>query len=41
MTEYLIAARAMIILWTNLVVMPAEIVFDAIETELERRGIEP
>jgi hypothetical protein len=30
MTEYLIAARAMIILWTNLAVMPAEIVFDAI-----------
>jgi hypothetical protein len=41
MTEYLIAARALMILWTNLAVMPAEIVFDAIEAELERRGIEP
>ncbi len=41
MTEYLVVARAVIILWTNLAVMPAEIVFDAIEAELERRGIEP
>ena len=40
MTEYLIAARAVIILWTNLAVMPTEIVFDAIEAELERRGVE-
>ncbi len=40
MTEYLIAARAAIILWTSLAVMPAEIVFDAIEAELERRGVE-
>jgi hypothetical protein len=40
MTEYLIAARAVVILWTNLAVIPAEIVFDAIETELVRRGIE-
>jgi hypothetical protein len=40
MTDYLIAARAAIVLWTNLVVMPAEIVFDAIEAELERRGTE-
>ncbi len=41
MTEYLIAARAVIILWTNLAVMPTEIVFDAIEAELERRDVEP
>jgi hypothetical protein len=41
MTEYLIAARAVIILWTNLAVMPAEVVFDVIEAELERLGIEP
>jgi hypothetical protein len=41
MTEYLIAARAVIILWTNLAVVPAEMVFDAIEAELERRGVEP
>jgi hypothetical protein len=39
MTEYLIAARAAIILWTA--VMPAEIVFGAIEAELELRGVEP
>lgn len=41
MTEYLIAARAAMIFWTNLAVMPAEIVFDAIEAELKRRGVEP
>jgi hypothetical protein len=40
MTEYLVAARAAIILWTSLAVMPAEIPFDAIEAELERRGLE-
>jgi hypothetical protein len=40
MTEYLIAARAAIILWTSLAVMPAEIVFDVIEAELERRDVE-
>jgi hypothetical protein len=38
MTKYLIAA---IILWSSLTVMPAEIVFDALEAELKRRGIEP
>ena len=41
MTEYLIASRAAIIFWTSLAVVPAEILFDAIETELERRGAEP
>jgi hypothetical protein len=40
MTECLVAARAVIVLWTSLAVMPAEIVFDAIEEELERRGVE-
>ena len=40
MTEYLIAARTAIILWANLAVIPAEIVFDVIEAELERRGVE-
>ena len=40
MTEYLIAARAAIILWTTLAAMPAKSVFDAIEAEMERRGIE-
>ncbi|WP_283807702.1 hypothetical protein [Bradyrhizobium sp. LTSPM299] len=40
MTEYLIAARAAVILWTNLALTPAEILFGAIEAELERRGVE-
>lgn len=40
MTEYLIALRAVIILWTSLAVMPHEIAFNVIEAELERRGIE-
>lgn len=41
MIEYLIAALAAIILWTNLALMPTEIVFDVIEAESERRGVEP
>jgi hypothetical protein len=41
MTEILIAARAALILWVNLVVTPAELVFDSIEAELKRRGIDP
>ena len=41
MTQILIAARAALILWVNLAVMPAEFVFDSIEAELKRRGIEP
>ena len=40
MTGYLIATRAAIVLWGNLAVMPVEFVFDAVEAELERRGIE-
>jgi hypothetical protein len=40
MTDYLIAARAAIIFWTSIAVAPAEILFDAIETELEHRGVE-
>ena len=40
MTDYLIAVRAAIIFWTSLAVMPTEIVFDAIEAELERRDVE-
>ena len=40
MTEYLIASRAAIIFWTSLAAVPAEILFDAIETEIgaPRRG---
>jgi len=41
MTEYLIAVRGAVILWTNLAMMPAAILFDALEAELKRRGIEP
>jgi hypothetical protein len=41
MTDYLIVTRAVIILWTNIAVMPAEIFFHAIEAELRRRGVEP
>jgi hypothetical protein len=40
MTEYLIAARAAVILWTNVALMPVELLFDAIEAELERRGVD-
>jgi hypothetical protein len=40
MSEYLIATRAAIILWTGPAIIPTEIVFDAIEAELERRGVE-
>jgi hypothetical protein len=41
MTEYLIAARAVIILWTSVAVIPAEMIFDVIEAQLKNRGIEP
>jgi phosphoribosyl-ATP pyrophosphohydrolase len=40
MTEYLIASRAAIIFWTSVAMVQAEILFNAIETELERRGAE-
>ena len=40
MTEYLIASRAAIIFWTSVAMVPAEILFNAIETELERHGAE-
>ena len=39
MTSYLIGTRVAIILWVNLAVMPAALAFDAIEAELELRGI--
>jgi hypothetical protein len=40
MTNYVIVTRVVIILWINLAVMPAALAFDAIEAELEHRGIE-
>jgi len=39
MTECLIVSRAAIIFWTSFAVVSAEILFDAIESEL-RRGVE-
>ena len=41
MLPVLLAARAGIILWVTLAVMPIEIVFDAIETEIERQQDAP
>jgi hypothetical protein len=40
MTPFLLAMRAGIIMWVTLAVMPFEIVHDAIEGELTRRGVE-
>ncbi len=37
MTPYLIAARAGIICWVTLALMPVEVVFDWLEDEIERR----
>jgi hypothetical protein len=37
MTPYLIAARAGIIGWVTLTLMPREVVFDYLEDEIERR----
>ena len=37
-TPYLIAAREGIIWWVTLAMMPVEIVLDAIEAEIDRRG---
>jgi hypothetical protein len=34
-----LTARAVVNLWTSFAVMPAEIVSDTIEAELERRGV--
>ena len=42
MIEYLTAARAAIILWINLALIPAEIHFNAMKAHLERRRrVEP
>ncbi len=38
MTPYLIAAREGMIWWVTLTMIPVEIVFDAIEDELNRIG---
>ena len=37
-TPYLIAVRQGIILWVTLNLIPVEVVFDAIEDELDRRS---
>jgi hypothetical protein len=41
MTDYLLAMRQAIIAWTTLAVMPLEFVFDAIDAELVRQGVDP
>lgn len=38
-TNVLLMIRASIIYWTWMAVAPLEIVFDAIESELESRGV--
>jgi hypothetical protein len=40
MKPFLILARAAIIGWTTISVLPLEIAFDAVESELKRRGVE-
>jgi hypothetical protein len=37
MTPWLVSARAGIIIWLTIALIPVEIVFDAIEDEIERR----
>jgi hypothetical protein len=37
MTPWLLAARAGIIIWLTIALIPVEILFDAIEDEIERR----
>jgi hypothetical protein len=39
-TRILIVARDALILWTKFAVKPVEFMFDAIEAELKRRGID-
>jgi hypothetical protein len=40
MMPFLIFARAAIIGWTTIAVLPLELAFDAVESELKRRGVE-
>jgi hypothetical protein len=39
MVDLLLFTRAYIIAWTWLALTPIELMFDAVETELERRGV--
>jgi hypothetical protein len=39
MVDLLLFTRAFIIGWTWMAVSPLELMFDVIETELERRGV--
>ena len=41
MTTMLIIMRAAIIWWVRVSLMPIEVVYDAIESELERRDMSP
>jgi hypothetical protein len=38
---FLLFARAFIIGWVTLALVPVEAVFDAVEADLERQGVEP
>jgi len=38
MTFFLLATRAAIIAWVTFSLIPIEIMFDAVEVEIERRG---
>ena len=40
MMPFLILTRAAIISWTTIAVLPLELAFDAVESELKRRGVE-
>jgi hypothetical protein len=41
MLNWLVAARAGIIIWVTLAVLPFEIAHDAIDAELKRREVAP
>jgi hypothetical protein len=40
MTPILLAMRAAIVIWVTLALLPIEIVYDAIEDEIERREVQ-
>jgi hypothetical protein len=41
MTIYLLAMRQGLVMYTAMMVWPFETVFDVIDDELERRGVDP
>jgi hypothetical protein len=38
--QFVILYRAAIIVWVTVALMPVEVVFDAVEDELNRQGVE-